>query len=41
VVRAPLQEIAEATGAAGIRAPAVTVIGSVAAFDPSVGRWWV
>ena len=36
VVRAPLQEIADATGAAGIRPPAVTVIGSVAAFDPAV-----
>ena len=37
VVRAPLREIAAATGAAGIRPPAVTVIGSVAAFDPAVG----
>jgi len=37
VVRAPLQEIAEAVGAAGIRPPAVTVIGSVAAFDPAAG----
>ena len=37
-VRASLSEIAAATTRAGIRAPAITVIGSVAAFDPaSVG----
>jgi uroporphyrin-III C-methyltransferase len=35
-VRASLAGIAEATAAAGIRPPAVTVIGSVAAFDPAV-----
>lgn len=35
-VRAPLVSIAEVTAAAGIRPPAVTVIGSVAAFDPAV-----
>ncbi len=33
-VRAPLREIAAATKQARIRAPAITVIGSVAAFDP-------
>lgn len=36
VVRAPLVDIAAATIAAGIRPPAVTVIGSVASFDPAV-----
>jgi uroporphyrin-III C-methyltransferase len=40
VVRSTLVEISTATAAAGIRPPAVTVIGSVAAFDPTVqGRW--
>jgi uroporphyrin-III C-methyltransferase len=34
VVRAPLSEIAAATAAAGLRAPAVSVIGAVAGFDP-------
>lgn len=34
VVRASLTDITAATAAAGIRPPAVTVIGSVAAFDP-------
>jgi len=33
-LRAPLAEIAAATAAAGIRAPAITVVGSVAAFEP-------
>ena len=33
-VRAPLVDIGSATVAAGIRPPAITVIGSVAAFDP-------
>ena len=33
--QAPLAEIAAATAAAGIRPPAITVIGSVAAFDPA------
>jgi uroporphyrin-III C-methyltransferase len=32
--RAALSGIAEATAAAGLSAPAVTVIGSVAGFDP-------
>ncbi|MBM9468168.1 uroporphyrinogen-III C-methyltransferase [Nakamurella leprariae] len=36
-VRAGLAEIAERAEEAGIGAPAVTVIGSVAAFDPAVG----
>ncbi len=35
VVKATVADIATATSAAGIRAPAITVIGSVAAFDPS------
>lgn len=35
-VRAPVAAIAAATAAAGIRPPAITVIGSVAAFDPDV-----
>ena len=35
-VRAPVASIAEATAAAGIRPPAITVIGSVAAFDPAI-----
>jgi uroporphyrin-III C-methyltransferase len=35
LVKAPLVEIGAATGAAGIRPPAITVIGSVAAFDPA------
>ena len=35
-VRSTLREIAAATAAAGIRPPAVTVIGSVAAFDPAI-----
>ena len=42
VVRSTLGEISSATAAAGIRPPAVTVIGSVAAFDPtqpSRGSW--
>ena len=34
-VRAPLHRIAEQTSAAGLRSPAVVVIGSVAAFDPA------
>ena len=34
-VRAPLRDIAAATREAGIRAPAISVIGSVAAFDPA------
>ncbi len=34
-VKAPLADIASTTAHAGIRAPAITVIGSVAAFDPS------
>lgn len=34
VVRAPLDRIAEAGDEAGIRPPAITVIGSVAGFDP-------
>lgn len=37
VVRAPLDRIAEAGSRAGISPPAITVIGTVAAFDPSVG----
>ena len=36
-VRAPLAEIGAATAAAGVRPPAITVIGSVAAFDPRMG----
>jgi uroporphyrin-III C-methyltransferase len=36
LVKAPLRRIAADTAAAGIRAPAISVIGSVAAFDPSV-----
>ncbi len=36
LVKAPLARIASATAAAGIRAPAISVIGSVAAFDPAV-----
>ncbi len=36
VVRDRLDRIASATAAAGLRAPAVTVIGAVAAFDPSL-----
>jgi uroporphyrin-III C-methyltransferase len=36
LVKAPLDQIAAATAAAGIRAPAISVIGSVAAFDPAV-----
>ena len=36
MVQAPLDRIATATADAGIRAPAISVIGSVAAFDPSV-----
>ncbi|WP_420120853.1 uroporphyrinogen-III C-methyltransferase [Nakamurella sp.] len=36
VVRAVVAAIAEVTAAAGIRPPAITVIGSVAAFDPAV-----
>jgi uroporphyrin-III C-methyltransferase len=39
VVRASLAQIDEATHAAGIRPPAVTVIGSVAAFDPAQSLW--
>ena len=42
LVRSTLAEISAATEAAGIRPPAVTVIGSVAAFDPtepSRGSW--
>ena len=40
VVRSTLLDISTATAEAGIRPPAVTVIGSVAAFDPTVqGRW--
>jgi uroporphyrin-III C-methyltransferase len=40
VVRSTLLNISTATAEAGIRPPAVTVIGSVAAFDPTVrGRW--
>ena len=40
VVRSTLLDIGPATAEAGIRPPAVTVIGSVAAFDPTVqGRW--
>lgn len=35
-VRGTVASIAEATAAAGIRPPAITVIGSVAAFDPAV-----
>ncbi len=34
-VRAPLERIAAAGAAAGLRAPAITVIGSVAAFEPT------
>ncbi len=37
-VRAPLQQIATETAQRGIRAPAITVIGSVAAFDPAVAN---
>jgi len=40
VVRAALSQIDEATRAAGIRPPAVTVIGSVAAFDPTAPSGW-
>ncbi|MET0865145.1 MAG: uroporphyrinogen-III C-methyltransferase [Nakamurella sp.] len=40
VVRAPLMTIAEATHRAGIRPPAVTVIGSVAAFDAAQPPRW-
>ncbi|MGS0686655.1 uroporphyrinogen-III C-methyltransferase [Nakamurella sp. GG22] len=36
LVKAPLDRIAAATADAGIRAPAISVIGSVAAFDPSI-----
>ena len=36
-VRAPIAEIGGATAAAGIRPPAITVIGSVAGFDPWYG----
>lgn len=36
-VRAPLAEIGAATATAGIRAPAITVVGSVSAFDPDAG----
>jgi uroporphyrin-III C-methyltransferase len=36
MVRSALAGIAEATSAAGIKPPAVTVIGSVAAFDPAI-----
>lgn len=36
VVRAAVAAIAEVTAAAGIRPPAITVIGSVAGFDPAV-----
>lgn len=36
-VRGTVASIADATAAAGIRPPAITVIGSVAAFDPSAG----
>ena len=42
LVRSTLAEISAATAAAGIRPPAVTVIGSVAAFDPTEpnrGSW--
>jgi uroporphyrin-III C-methyltransferase len=42
LVRSTVAEISAATAAAGIRPPAVTVIGSVAAFDPaepSSGSW--
>ena len=38
VVRASLAKIGAATAAAGIRPPAITVIGSVAAFDPTTDR---
>jgi len=40
VVRSTLLDISLATAAAGIRPPAVTVIGSVAAFDPSTPARW-
>jgi uroporphyrin-III C-methyltransferase len=36
-VLAPLAEIGSATAAAGVRPPAITVIGTVAAFDPRTG----
>lgn len=36
-VRGTVASIAEVTAAAGIRPPAITVIGSVASFDPTVG----
>lgn len=36
-IQAPLSEIAAAVTAAGVRPPAITVIGSVAAFDPHSG----
>jgi len=37
-VRGTVASIADATAAAGIRPPAITVIGSVAAFDPTTGE---
>ena len=40
VVRASLLTIDKATHDAGIRPPAVTVIGSVAAFDPEHPPRW-
>lgn len=35
VVRGPLASIADAVAAAGLKAPAITVVGSVAAFEPT------
>lgn len=37
LVRAPLERIAQASAEAGIAPPAITVIGTVAAFDPAAG----
>jgi siroheme synthase len=37
VVRGTLASIADDIAVAGLKAPAITVVGSVAAFDPSAG----